>query len=1202
MQERPQTLRFAQLNVNKSNTSQSALLHSVADYDLVFLQEPHIDFLKNTRASQQWRVLYPPKHKDSPTRTRSVTLINTRIATNNWTVIPVDDPDITAVSLTYDTGTIHILNIYNPQDSNRTLRKLARTTHNIYDRPDLQLDDPQVIWLGDFNRHHPLWEDERNTHLLTDAYLDNAQPLLDLLSAFDLQMLLPPATPTLEAARTKNHTRPDNIFASPELAGALVCCRTAPELRPPCTDHYPIVTELQVNIPRAATGTFRNFRKVDWPEFRKDLAIRLEDVPLPDGDLGSIADFDDMLHQVLAALRTTIDKEVPETRPPPFAKRWFSKELDNMRREVSRTGRRAYRLREEANHPVHREYRQLRNHYGDCIRQAKRDHWEAWIAEANTKTIWTIGKYVRAGSTDGSRSSIPPIRRPNSNTPTQHSEEKSKIFYETFFPTPPPAALRRTRGNYPEDAFEFANISDAQILDACKRLKEFKAPGPDGIPNEVYKRCADLLLPFLGRLFRATFDLSYYPAAWKESITVVLRKPGRADYSIAKSYRPIALMNCMGKLLSSCVTDILEFQVEKLGLLPNLHFGGCAGRTTTDSLHLITKTVRDAWRAKKVASILFLDVEAAFPSAIPERLFHFMRQIGIPEAIVDWLRSKLRGRRTSLKFDDFTSQLFEIISGIDQGCPLSVILYKIYNALLLRCADNLPSTFPVAYIDDVATVAVGKTLTDTQDALRKYMCQTGGALSWSRMANSFFNIPKLALVHFDPRLRGNDLGPDLDLPGGTVHPSSCTKFLGVLVDSKLNFKQHADYALAKGTTWLQQFGRLARPKNGLRAKHVLTLYKQMLLPAMLYAASVWLVPQRKLPDRTRTYGSVGLIRKLARVHRQACILITGAMRTTATDVLEAHLSLPPFHLLVDSFIAREASRLCSLPSTHPLHPHVRRAARFVKRYRSPMHEVLAAYDLHPGDIETIDAVRLPPGWRPPFPVEIAPDKESAATREAVWLTRPGPRIYTDGSDFQGGVGASAVLYKPGVAEPTVLRYHLGAATRHTVYEAEIVGLILGVHLLLRLLSVSTASCAADNTPCLLAYQNRRPHPAHYLIDQLLHSLDNLQERHPGARYTLRWVPGHRNLTGNERADAEAKLAAQGNSSLDELLPRWLTQAPLPASLSKVRQTLNETFKRAATAEWKVSPRAARAARVDPDLPSKKFLQLISLLPRKAPTI
>ena len=249
MTDKPCSLRFVQLNVNKSNTSQSALLHSIADYDLVFLQEPHIDFLKNTRASQQWRVIYPPRHKDSPSRTRSITLINTRIATNGWTAIPIDSPDITGVSLEYDTGVIHIFNIYNPQDSQLALRALARATRTACSGRDDHLDDPLVIWLGDFNRHHPAWEDEANNHLLSERYLDAAQPLLDLLAAFDFHMLLPPRIPTLEAANTKNHTRPDNIFASADIADCLVRCRTAPELRPPRTDHYPIVTELEVNVP-----------------------------------------------------------------------------------------------------------------------------------------------------------------------------------------------------------------------------------------------------------------------------------------------------------------------------------------------------------------------------------------------------------------------------------------------------------------------------------------------------------------------------------------------------------------------------------------------------------------------------------------------------------------------------------------------------------------------------------------------------------------------------------------------------------------------------------------------------------------------------------------------------------------------------------------------------------------------------------------
>ncbi|TFY52367.1 hypothetical protein EVJ58_g10059 [Rhodofomes roseus] len=1129
------------LNVNKSNTSQSALLHSISDYDVVLLQEPHIDFLKNTRASQQWRVIYPPKHKDSPTRTRSVTLINTRIATNSWSAIPVDCPDITAVSLHYDTGTIHLFNTYNPQDSQNVLRSLARATRNVCASRD-ELDDPLVIWLGDFNRHHPYWDDERNEHLFTNEYLDQAQPLIDLLTAFDFSMLLPAGIPTLEASNSKNHTRPDNVFASQELVERLIRCRTAPELRPPRTDHYPIVTELQVDVPRARSRTFRNFRKADWVSFRKNLAGRLEEVPLPQGDMRSVQEFDDTLAELLTALTKTIDEEVPITKPPPFAKRWFSKELDGVRREVSRLGRQAYKLRDFPDHPIHREYRTLRNRYGDQIRHAKRDHWNAWIEEADTRDVWTIGKFIRAGSSDGGKGSIPPMRRPGSDTTTRQSEEKGKIFFDSFFPAPPPEAARRLRETYPDDAFEFTNVSDAQIVAACKRLKEFKAPGPDGIPNEVYKRCSDILLPFLGRLFRATFDLRYYPDAWKESLTVVLRKPGRTDYSIAKSYRPIALMNCMGKLLSSCITETLEYELERLHLFPNHHFGGRAGRTTTDSLHLLTKTVYDAWRTKKVVSILFLDVEAAFPSAIPERLFSEMRKLGIPEVIVDWLRRKLQGRKTRLSFDDFVSHLFEIFSGIDQGCPLSVLLYKIYNLVLLECADNTQNVSALGFIDDVGVLAVGKNLGETNGKLRNYMERRGGAKEWSRTRNSKFALNKLALLHADPRLKGADMGPELELRDGKVTPTDVVKFLGVNVDNKLTFKQHTEYALRKGTTWLQQFNRLARPKNGLVARNVLTLYKQMLLPAMLYAASVWITPQREIEGRKQTYGSVGKIKKLARIHRQACILITGAMKTTATDILEAHLNLPPFHLLVDRFIAREATRLCALPTTHPLHWHVQHASTPVQHRKSPLHERSDS----------------PPGWTPPFPVHIADSKDDAAISERTWARKPGYRVYTDGSDIDNGIGASAVLYRPGAREPVVLRHHLGSSTRHTVYEAEIVGLILAAHLLIQELSARAASCAADNMPCLLAVQNRKPHPAHYLIDWLLREINAVLRRHPGIKFSLRWVPGHRDIEGNERADQEAKKAARGEGSSAALLPKCLAET-LPASLSKVRQTLNETF-------------------------------------------
>lgn len=345
---------------------------------------------------------------------------------------------------------------------------------------------------------------------------------------------------------------------------------------------------------------------------------------------------------------------------------------------------------------------------------------------------------------------------------------------------------------------------------------------------------------------------------------------------------------------------------------------------------------------------------------------------------------------------------------------------------------------------------------------------------------------------------------------------------------------------------------------------------------MLYAADVWLTPQHSIPGRKKQYGSVGMIRKLARVQHQAGLMIMGAMRTTASDVLDAHANLLPFHLLADKTIFRAATHLCTLPATHPLYKHIKKAIRYVKRHHSPLHEIFEAYQLQPSSIETITAQRFHPLWQPHFGTSIASGKEAAIEEEAVWVAKPGIHIYTDGSDIDGGVGASAVLIRPGrqYGEVRILRFHLGTSEEHTVYEAELIGLILGVELLIRELSLSTASCGADNTVCIMASQTRKCNAGHYLLDMLHKQVDRLLVRHSGAWLTVRWVPGHEGIEGNECADEEAKQAAQGDSSEWEKLQRCLLK-PLPISVSKVQQLGLARIQAAARAIWLASPHYAK---------------------------
>src|SRR5882724_5781646 len=191
-----------------------------------------------------------------------------------------------------------------------------------------------------------------------------------------------------------------------------------------------------------------------------------------------------------------------------------------------------------------------------------------------------------------------------------------------FFPELERVDASHTEDIYLAPKFKFWLVTNEQIHRAIAKLGPFKVPGPDGIPNVLLVRCADLLVPHLGPIYRETFNLKAYPSSWRESVTVVLRKPGKADYMVPNVYWLVAFINTMAKVLSACIAEDLMHAIETHDLLPRNHFGSRPGWTMMDSLHYVMKFMKDAWRRKEVVSILFLDIRSIFPSVVLEWLVH----------------------------------------------------------------------------------------------------------------------------------------------------------------------------------------------------------------------------------------------------------------------------------------------------------------------------------------------------------------------------------------------------------------------------------------------------------------------------------------------------------------------------------------------------------------------------------------------------
>lgn len=797
---------------------------------------------------------------------------------------------------------------------------------------------------------------------------------------------------------------------------------------------------------------------------------------------------------------------------------------------------------------------------------------------------------------DGGKCRIPVLKLTKDGQESQATtnNEKASMLAKSFFPPHPPdeAPLQFV---YPRPACEFSPITKEQIKRQLARLKPYKAPGPDSIPNIVLTKCANILVDRLLPIYRAMTEKSLYYAPWKLSTTVVLRKPGKPRYDTPKAYRPIALLNTLCKVLTAVAAELMTFYTEKYQLLPANHFGGRPGRTTTNAVHMLVHKIKDSWRKKQVTAVLFLDIEGAFPNAVTSRLLHNMRKRGLPGPLVDFAGNMLEDRRTTLRFDDHTSEEIPLNNGIGQGDPLSMALYQFYNADILEI-PSAPNELAEAYVDDAILIATAKTFEAAHAQLAEMMTRPGGMIEWSKTHNSSIEFSKLALIDFShPGVK--KARPPLILPEIRVEPTQAAKYLGIVLDQNLKWGPQLAHVRGKGSKWAMQIKRLTRPTWGLTPKGARKLYISVALPRIMYGIDVWCTPIHGRNARGSRKGSVNFIKKLTTTQRAGALAVTGGFRTTPTDTLDAHTALLPMEQRVQKICYKAITRMATLPALHPLHKIVKRSARSqVKRHCSPLHALTGIYGINPSEIEEIPPVRIHPKDKGSqiVLIDIPPDKDASKRADANAMEII--KVYSDGSAHDGNVGAAAILKRNG-APDRMIKYHLGPATYHTVYEAELVGILLGLYLI-KTECRGKVKCALsiDNQAALKAVSSDMTKPGQHIAAKILQAIKQLKDRKNNSRFklTFRWSAGHVGIGGNEDADAEAKSAAAGESSAPSDLPPYLRK-PLGYSISALRQAHNEKLKLKWAAEWAASPRYRQYHFQDTLTPySQMYLKYISI--------
>jgi hypothetical protein len=260
-----------------------------------------------------------------------------------------------------------------------------------------------MLWLGDFNRHHPIWEDKANEHLFESE--DNISPLIDLLYKHDITLALPKGIPTFQT-NAGNWTRPDGVWRTNTADDTILRCDVVPSIRPPLADHLPIITILDLPLPRSSAPSSLNYREGDWPTINTKLRARLQ-TESPASRIKTKAEFVNKVDTVINIIKSVLEEELEVTKPSPYSRRWWTRELTDLKKKQNRLSNISYRFRAIHDHPSHQEHRSAANKFKEIMSNTRKQHWTDWLESATQKDIYTANKYLTSKPSDYSCTRIP---------------------------------------------------------------------------------------------------------------------------------------------------------------------------------------------------------------------------------------------------------------------------------------------------------------------------------------------------------------------------------------------------------------------------------------------------------------------------------------------------------------------------------------------------------------------------------------------------------------------------------------------------------------------------------------------------------------------------------------------------------------------------------------------------------------------------
>jgi ribonuclease HI len=654
------------------------------------------------------------------------------------------------------------------------------------------------------------------------------------------------------------------------------------------------------------------------------------------------------------------------------------------------------------------------------------------------------------------------------------------------------------------------------------KLKRNGAPGADDIPPSFLKELGPNAISELLAIFNLCFLSADIPQQWRHAIIIPLLKAGKPASEV-DSYRPISLTSCVVKLLERLISNRLYNMAENRSWLINEQAGFRRGYCTEDQILKLVQQISDGFQKKlpERTVIALLDYSKAYDRTWRERLLQKLIELGVPTHLTRWIAAFLRTRTAEVMINGTLSKRVRMKQGLPQGSVLSPLLFVIFiNDILKDLPDDVSASL---FADDAAVYASDTNLITAQEKLQKGVTAIE---KWSCANKLDLNVKKSCTYFFSTDTHEAKWRPSIELLGsqmsfGEGKKELCPKFLGIRLDRTLCFKDHVEEVCQRVIKRSRMLSCLASKSWGWKKKGLKRIYFSMIRSILDYAAAAW-----------QPFLSPTQFEKLEVAQNRCLRLITAQYANTYVEILRLEAGIPSYRTHSDRLTAIAYEKGKRLPAEHPRRQAVdgpeepvahRSAVR--SSFRKHAEELINPLSISGLPREPV-MLPFPETWDEPEPER----NWTIHTNETIKHDIPAigrlvdslladVNIYTDGSCKDGtrDGGAAAVVTFGTFDDPQRLEVVKAKGDTHTSsYNEETRALNLGIDWLCDAPLVEHCAFLTDSLSLLQAIDNEHPETA--VIRSRLQSACN--------RVDLLYVPGHKDIPGNEMADTFAKEAAR----------------------------------------------------------------------------